>query len=76
MFMKSGKWKVFLSKIACSNVQKIVAFCLSLPLSNVKALSIFFSAMNAKWTDLHNRAAPDLVKAETQVKHIIDHLCK
>ena len=69
------KWKVLLSKMTCPNVQKIVSLCLSLPSSNAGAERVF-SAMNAKWTDVRNRAAPELIKAEIQVKHNFDHSCK
>lgn len=68
------RWIEFFKNCDAPNLQKLVGYVLSIPISNANVERIF-SLMKNLWTDERNRMRPELVKAELCVKVNFDQSC-
>ena len=57
------------------NLEKVLSFVMSIPGSNAHTERVF-SIMNNKWTDVRNRSATELIKAEMQIVTNFSMTCK
>lgn len=68
------RWIEFFRNCDAPNLQKLVGYVLSIPISNANVERIF-SLMKNLWIDERNRMRPELVKAELCVKVNYDQSC-